>query len=92
MFNSLKELLVKKTEKNPDFKVFKAQKICENCQVILIGELNTQKIKVLNVKNNILSVSSQNKTISNEILLRKSVILKKINQETSFKLKDIKIV
>lgn len=92
MLNPLKDLLVKKIEKNPNFKVFKFQKICDECQIILIKELNTEKIKVVNVKNNVLTVSSKNKIISNEILLRRDEILEKINKETKNKLKNIKII
>lgn len=92
MFNSLKDLLLRKTEKHPDFKVFKFQKLCDVCQIILIKELNTEKIKVLNIKNGELSVASQNKTISNEILLKKAELLKKIKKETKNKVNSIKII
>ncbi len=91
MFKSLKDLIEKKTEKHPDFKIFKTQDDCDNCSGVLIKELNTDKLRVLNIKNNILTIICNNKIISNEVLLRKAVILKKINKEQKIRINDIKI-
>lgn len=90
MFHNLKDVLNKKIKKDVNFKVFEAQKICEDYQKIIRDELKTDKINVLSVRNGILTINCKNKVFINEIQLKKEAILIKINSNKN-KIKNIKL-
>ncbi|KKP98035.1 MAG: hypothetical protein US71_C0013G0008 [Parcubacteria group bacterium GW2011_GWD2_38_12] len=91
MFTPINIILDKKKE-NPNFRIFNIQKKCIECEKIIFQELGIDKVKVLNIKNNIITVSCQNKTILNEIQLRKKTILNKIKTNKGYNIKNIKTV
>lgn len=90
MFKSLNDIVGKKTLKHPNFKIFNIQKKCEECEDVILKNLNTKSIKVLNIKNNIINISCENKIILNELQLRKNDILKEIRNNIKEDIKDIK--
>lgn len=85
MFTPINIVLDKKIKNTPNLRIFNIQKQCAECEKIISQELGTNKIKVLNIKNNVVAVSCQNKTILNEIQLRKKIILAKINKGNNIK-------
>lgn len=87
MFKSLSNIVNGRVLKNPNFKIFNIQKKCEECEGIILKNLNTKSIKVLNIKNNIINISCEDKTILNELQLKKCEILKEIKKDI---LKDVK--
>lgn len=89
MFKSLNDVVGRKILENQDFKIFNIQKKCEEYESVILKNLNTKSIKVLNIKNNIINISCENKTILNELQFKKYEILKEINN-TNNNIKDIK--
>lgn len=87
MFKSLNNIVNGGVLKNPNFKIFNIQNKCEECEGIILKNLNTESIKVLNIKNNVINISCEDKTILNELQLKKCEILKEIKKDI---LKDVK--
>ena len=92
MFTPINVILDKKTKENPNLKIFNVQKKCIECEMIISQELGTDKIKILNIKNNIIAVSCQNKTILNELQLRKKTIIAKIKKNKGYNIENIKTI
>lgn len=90
MFKPLNDIVGKKILKSPGFKIFSIKNNCEWCEGIILKNLNTKSIKVLNIKNNIINISCSNKTILNELQFKKNKILKEIKESIDYNIKDIK--
>lgn len=92
MLTPINIIINKKIKKEPNFKLFNIQQKCADCEDIIKKELNFGKINVTSLNKDTITVLCKNKAISNEIQLKKKVFLDKINKETNFNIKDIKII
>lgn len=92
MFIPISIVLKKEVKKNPNLRIFNVQKKCAECEKIIFQELGTDKAKVLNIKNNIITIFCQSKAISNEVQLRKKNILAEIKTKKGYSIENIKIV
>lgn len=91
MFTPINIVIGKKIKK-PDFKIFDIQKKCIDCENIIFEEFKIKNINVVNINNNILTISCKNKIISNEIQLRKKNLTDKIKKNTGINIINIKII
>lgn len=89
MFTPLKVIINKKVKKDQAFRVVNIQKKCEECENIILKNLNIGDIKVLSIKNNIINVSCKNKTALNEFQLIKNNILNQIKNNIDKDIKNI---
>lgn len=89
MFTPLKVIIDKKVKKDQAFRVVDIQKKCEECENIILKNLNIGDIKVLSIKNNIINISCKNKTTLNEFQLIKNNILNQIKNNIDKDIKNI---
>lgn len=89
MFTPLKVIIDKKVKKDQAFRVVNIQKKCEECENIILKNLNISDIKVLSIKNNIINISYKNKTTLNELQLIKNNILNQIKNNIDKDIKNI---
>lgn len=91
MFTPINIVIGKKIKK-PDFKIFDIQKKCIDCESIIFEEFKMKNINVVNLSKNILTISCKNKTVSNEIQIRKKNLTDKIRKSMGINIVDIKII
>lgn len=92
MFIPISIILKKEAKRNPNLRIFNVQEKCAECEKIIFQEIGTNKAKILNIKNNIITISCQSKAISNEVQLRKKNIIVKIKTKKGYSIENIKIV